>query len=65
MGQEVGHGPDASGPAGTGARLDVRRPSDREHIASRAHTASLARTHARTKRNDFPVGLPPQPPIYI
>ena len=24
-----------------------------------------ARTHTQTKRNDFPVGLPPQPPIYI
>ena len=42
-------GRERTGPAGTGARLDVRRPSDREHIASRAHAASLARTHERNE----------------
>ena len=42
-------------------------PSGGKRIASRARAASHARTHARTnERNesDFPVGLPPQPPIY-
>ena len=34
---------------------------------SLAHAASprLARSHARTKRNDFPVGSHPPPPIYV
>ena len=37
------------------------------HRLSLALAASprLARSHARTKRNDFPVGLTPQPPICI
>ena len=45
-----------------GARLDVQRPSEGSNIASRAH--SFARSHARTKRNDFPVDSFFQPPIY-
>ena len=55
-------GTEDDGTERTGARLDVQRPSEGSNIASRAH--SFARSHARTKRNDFPVGLTPQPPIY-
>ena len=50
----------------SGPRLDFGpNPPQYQKIPSR--TASHARTHARTKRNDFPVGvagaLTPQPPI--
>ena len=33
-----------------------------ESTSPRGHTQ--LRSHARTKRNDFPVGLPPQPPYH-
>ena len=47
-----------------GPHLQFTGPSGQEIIASRAHAASLARTHERNEA-DFPVGLTPQPPIYV
>ena len=60
-------------PAPAGGLLPVPNPSHGSNVASRPHAVSprlarpLARTHARTKRNDFPVWthLFPQPPIYV
>ena len=49
MGQEVGHGRDRTGPERTGAQLEAQRPSEGSNIASRAHAASLARTHERNE----------------
>ena len=55
----------AAAGAGVGTNLPQNSLASRSKRLSLAHTASprLARSHARTKRNDFPVGLTPQPPI--
>ena len=45
-----------------GPHLQLAGPSGQEIIASRAHAASLARTHERNEA-DFLVRLSPQPPI--
>ena len=63
IGKAEGHGPERDGPERVGRQLEAQRPGEGSNIVSRAH--SFARSHARTKRNDFPVGLTPQPPIYI